>query len=126
MVLDIGHQWGGDLDVGPTGDLAVVAGAPAVTQRILRRLLTNPGDYIWNLGYGAGLPGFVGTAVSSVQIAAIVRPQMLLETGVAVSPAPDIVVSTPEWPGMGTFELTVQYVDTDSRQLNNISLPIAG
>ena len=52
---DINHLWGNDLAFSATGDLAT-ADVPTLTQqRVLRRLLTNPGDYIWELDYGAGL-----------------------------------------------------------------------
>ena len=44
---DLSHEFGADLLAGPTGDLAVAAGAGLGRQRVLRRLLTNPGDYIW-------------------------------------------------------------------------------
>ena len=55
-MLDISHYWGEDLGIGPTGDLGLAAGSPQVQQRILRRLLTNPGDYIWvNWVYQSGL-----------------------------------------------------------------------
>ena len=55
---DISHQWGSDLSIGPTGDFALVSGAILGQQRVLRRLLTNPGDYIWHPDYGAGLAEF--------------------------------------------------------------------
>lgn len=126
MVLDIGHDWGADLEVGPSGDLAIAAGTMASTQRVLRRLLTNPGDYIWNLGYGAGLSRYVGGTVSSAEIAAEVRTQLLLESAVASSPAPDIAISTPEGPGMGLFELSVRYTDAGSGQSTSLTLPITG
>lgn len=54
---DLSHQWGSDLLIGPTGDLATASGTELGQQRVLRRLLTNASDYIWHLGYGAGLAG---------------------------------------------------------------------
>jgi hypothetical protein len=44
---DLAHQWGSDLEFGPTGDLAVLGGSALGQQRVLRRLLTSPLDYIW-------------------------------------------------------------------------------
>ncbi len=126
MVLDIGHQWGGDLDVSPTGDLAQISGPSATTQRILRRLLTNEGDYIWNVGYGAGLPGYVGNLGSKAGINAAVRSQLLLEASVASTPPPEIAVSTPAGQGSGTFELSIRYIDALSREENSMSLPLMG
>ena len=126
MAIDIGHQWGADLDLSQTGDLATVDGSTAVLQRILRRLLTNSGGYIWNLTYGAGLSGFVGQPLSPPKIAAIVRTQMLQETAVMTSPPPGISVFQPDGVGSGTFEVAIQYQDAASHQTNNISLPITG
>jgi len=124
MALDIGHEWAGDLTVGLRGDLDVVDGPGAVTQRILRRLLTNAGDYIWNLTYGAGLPGFVGTPAGRVRIGAIVQQQMALEASVAISPAPTVSVSAPGGTGTGTFEVTIQYVDAIEGQSVAITVPV--
>ena len=126
MAFDIGHRWGADLDVSPTGDLGIVEGAPAATQRILRRLLTNLGDYIWNPTYGAGLTQFVGIPTQSRQIAAIVRSQMLQEAGVARLPTPEITVANPEGLGVGTFELSIRYTDASTGRPNVISVPISG
>jgi hypothetical protein len=126
MPLDIGHEWAGDLTVGSTGDLDAVGGPTAVTQRILRRLLTNAGDYIWNLTYGAGLPRFVGTPESDVQIGAIVRHQLALEASVAVSPASHVTVFRPDGPGGGTFEVAIRYTDASTGQLVATTLPVTG
>ena len=126
MALDIGHEWAGDLTVGPTGDLNAVGGPAAVTQRILRRLLTNAGDYIWNPTYGAGLPRFVGTPASNVQIGAIVRRQMALEASVAASPAPDVSVFSTDGSGAGTFEVTIRYADAPIGQLVTMTVPVTG
>jgi len=126
MALDIGHEWAGDLLVGPTGDLAAASGSGAVTQRILRRLLTNLGDYIWNPTYGAGLPGFVGTPELLARVGAIVRQQLALEASVALSPAPDVSVAAPDGSGTGTFEINIQYVDVPNGQLVATTVPVTG
>ena len=114
------------MDVGPSGDLAVIAGPLLVKQRVLRRLLTNPGAYIWNLGYGAGLPNFIGTTAARGQIEAIVRSQVLLEAAVARVPGAEITVSDLNDPGMGTFEVSVQYTDMPNGKQNFVSIPITG
>ena len=57
---DISHQFSADLSLSPTGDLATITAPQLTQQRVLRRLLTNPGDYIWHPSYGAGLAAFVG------------------------------------------------------------------
>lgn len=71
-MADIAHQWGFDLKLGPTGDLAVATGSILCQQRVLRRLLTNLLDYIWHPSYGAGLAGFIGRPANTSQIRAAI------------------------------------------------------
>jgi hypothetical protein len=126
MILDIEHRWAGDLEVSPTGDLMVVSGATVTKQRIFRRLLTNPGDYIWNSRYGAGLPGFIGGTASHGQIKAVVNSQILLESSVGRLPGPEISVSALGAPGLGTFGVTIQYRTAHESRQDLISIPITG
>ena len=90
--VDIGHTWGGDLGLSPTGDLARVNLVERSKERVLRRLLTNPGDYTSHPDYGAGLPQMVGLAVDPVKTAALITGQMLREASVVQSPAPVVKV----------------------------------
>lgn len=107
-MADIAHVWGQDLQLGPNGDLATVVDDNETQQRILHRLLTNVGDYIWELQYGAGLPAMVGQVINAPAIAAIVRAQIALEDAVAASPEPQVTVgTTPD----GTVNLTIVYAD---------------
>jgi hypothetical protein len=89
-MFDIFHEWGSDLAVGSGGDLALVTASQTTSQRVRRRLLTNPGDYLWNLDYGGGLALFVGTPAPSSKIEAVVRTQLALEPAVAATPAPQV------------------------------------
>jgi hypothetical protein len=89
---DLNHIFGGDLAVAADGDLASVSASALGQQRVLRRLLTNAGDYIWQLTYGAGLPAMIGTPVDAAAITGLVRSQIFLESAVAQSPAPVIDV----------------------------------
>jgi phage baseplate assembly protein W len=89
-MFDVFQEWGNDLVVGSGGDLALVTAPQATTQRIRRRLLTNPGDYLWNLNYGGGLARFVGTPAASSKIEAVVRTQLALESTVATTPTPQV------------------------------------
>jgi phage baseplate assembly protein W len=107
-MVDLAQLWGNDLQVGVTGDLAVVSGTVFGQQRVLRRLLTNPGDYIWQPGYGAGLGQFVGQPAAQSQIVAVVRSQMFKEPAVARSPEPVIDVQVDV---DGTVYVHVRYVD---------------
>jgi phage baseplate assembly protein W len=89
---DINHTFGGDLAVAVSGDLATVSGSALGQQRVLRRLLTNAGDYIWQLTYGAGLPSMIGAPVDAAAISGLVRSQIFLESSVARTPTPVIDV----------------------------------
>ena len=80
---DVDHLWGGDVGLTQTGDLARVNGADRSKQRVLRRLMTNPGDYAFHPEYGAGLPAKVGAILDLAEIRALVRNQMLLEASVS-------------------------------------------
>lgn len=101
----------------------VAVGVPALgTERVLRRLLTNPGSYIWQPGYGAGLARFVGQPVDPAGIEALIRSQMLLEPAVAVDPPP--IVSVQSDPG-GSLFVQVRYADADTAEplMLNIQVP---
>lgn len=89
---DLNTTFGGDLTMAPHGDLAISTGSALGQQRVLRRLLTNAGDYIWQLTYGAGLPAMIGTPVQASGIAGLVKSQIFLESTVARSPAPSVSI----------------------------------
>ena len=118
---DVAQQYGTDLTIGPTGDLALATGAVLSQQRVLRRLLTNPGDYIWQLQYGAGIGQFVGQTANPLQIKAVIRSQISREPEIAQTPAPIVDV------GMditGALYVSLQYVDVTSGQTQLLSFPI--
>ncbi|MBV9984496.1 hypothetical protein [Bradyrhizobium sp.] len=93
MAVDLGHWFGADLNAAASGDLLTVDGVNKNKQRLLRRLLTNPGDYIFEPSYGAGLAAKIGQPFSASACAAIIKSQMFLESFVARDPAPTIVVT---------------------------------
>lgn len=88
------HSWGGDITVSGTGDVAVVSLVERSKQRVLRRLLTAPGEYLSHPDYGAGLPGYVGQLAEPAKVKALVRGQMRLEATVAASPEPEVTVTS--------------------------------
>ena len=107
-MADLQMSWTGDLSSSPTGDLATVSGPEMGTERVLRRLLTNPGDYIWHPEYGAGLARFVGQPIDVAGIQALIRAQMRLEPAVAEVPEPVIQVQSD--PG-GSLSVQIRYAD---------------
>lgn len=121
-MADLQMAWSGDVSSSPTGDLATVSGPALGTERVLRRLLTNPGEYIWHPEYGAGLARFVGQPADPAGIQALIRSQMLLEAAVAATPEP--VISVQSDPG-GSLSVQIRYADAataDARALS-IELP---
>jgi hypothetical protein len=116
--LDLNHYYGQDLEVAANGDLSLADPVTGGTQRVYRRLMTNPRytnaagqilaspDYLWHANYGAGLPRRVGSPGNTQLLRAIIRGQMLMESAVARSPAPTITASqTPD----GTCTVNIKY-----------------
>jgi hypothetical protein len=120
-MADLSLQFGGDLSVGQTGDLLLTDGAARTQQRVLLRLLTNPGDYIWQLGYGAGLGQYIGQPGAPAAITGVTRTQLLLETAVATTPAPviDTVVGDD-----GTVSLSLNYADAANGQTSLLTFSL--
>ena len=111
-MADIQHTMGADLTLSATGDLALSDGSQLGQERVLRRLLTIPGAYIWHLTYGAGLPRFVGQIANKLRIAAVARSQMFREDAVARTPSPAITVDVQP---TGVVSLGIQYSDAASK-----------
>lgn len=120
-MADLALQFGGDLVVGPTGDLLLSDGTVLTQQRVLRRLLTNPGDYIWQLNYGTGLGQYVGQPGAPAMIAGVARTQILLETAVAASPAPSVAV---EAQADGTVNLSLSYTDAAAGETSALTFSL--
>lgn len=106
-MFDLYHITGGDLDVSPAGDLRPVDQQERGRQRILRRLLTNPGDYLFHPGYGAGLGKKVGENIHPGEWRALIAGQMLLEESVSSSPPPHVRLSLIE----SGVSVSVSYTD---------------
>jgi hypothetical protein len=106
---DLYHYWGNDLQQGPTGDIAPAYRADRTSQRIIRRLLTNPGggDYPWQPQYGAGLPAKIGRNLDLGHLRALIIGQIALEPSVARSPAPQVTLT----PFPGGVSIAVLYYD---------------
>lgn len=55
VVNDVYLVDGNDFVLSSTNDLLLCNGSDRTTQRIIRRLITNPLSYIWHTDYGAGI-----------------------------------------------------------------------
>ncbi|GBQ87300.1 phage tail protein [Acetobacter nitrogenifigens DSM 23921 = NBRC 105050] len=108
---DVYHVPGSDLTLGSSGDIAVASGVDASNQRILRRLATNAGDYIFSLDYGAGLPGRVGGADVPADLETLISQQIQLEASVSSTPAPIIAVTRPR---QGSTRISITYTNTET------------
>ncbi|WP_284944569.1 hypothetical protein [Acidisoma cladoniae] len=117
---DLNHTFDGDLSVSAGGDLALASGSLLGQQRVLRRLLTNPGDYIWHLSYGAGLPAQIGTPASAATIRGVVRNQIFNEPLVAADPAPVITVQTTD----NYVSLQISYSDAVATQTQTLAITL--
>lgn len=104
---DLYHFAGGDLNSSSTGDLRTASGSDRTKQRILRRLLTNSGDYLFHPEYGAGLGKKIGEAVRSGEWKSLISGQMLLEDAVAPHPPPVVNLTLIE----GGVSVSIAYSD---------------
>ncbi|MBX9901259.1 MAG: phage tail protein [Burkholderiaceae bacterium] len=111
-MTDLNHYIGGDLGVSPTGDLLLASDTIEGQQRVLRRLLTNPGEYIWHTDYGAGLPQEVGQVTDARRIRGVVRSQIFNEDIVLRSPDPTILVTAIP----NGVSARIQYVDSTTKK----------
>lgn len=123
---DLSHQWGSDLGTGPTGDLATASGSLLGQQRVLRRLLTAPGEYIWQPDYGAGLAQFIGQPADALRISAVVRSQIFKEPAVARAPEPIIDVESSPSGAVGTVYVHIRYVDAPTGETQILSFAVSG
>ena len=109
---DISHFWGGDISVSSAGDLLRVNGATRSQQRVLRRLLTNPGEYLSHPTYGGGIAGLVGSNASPTYIASLIRGQMMMESSVSKAVPPVIKVT----PITGGVQVSISYTALPDQQ----------
>ncbi len=123
-MMDIDHQWGGDLSVDAAGDLQAISGEQVSQQRIIRRLLTSAGTYIWNPIYGAGLGRFVGTTTDRRALQALVQSQMKHESAVADDPRPVVSAEQVGGVGSGIYKVSVSYRDRSAGATQTLLVPV--
>ncbi|QBR52707.1 phage tail protein [Erwinia sp. QL-Z3] len=119
-MYDIYHYVGGELSTSPAGDLRPVTGTERGKQRILRRLMTNPGDYVFHPDYGAGLGKKVGQNVNLNEWKALISGQVQLEESVASNPAPSVSISLVD----GGVCVTISYTDSTSNTPETLSFDV--
>ena len=109
---DIYHYIGSDLTASANGDILTTDSLTLSQQSVLRRLLTNAGDYIWHPEYGAGLPALIGQPIDIAAVKSLILSQIFLEETVMKNPAPIINVTAID---NGMF-VELQYTEADSKQ----------
>lgn len=118
--MDLYHWWGNDIQTSPTGDLAPVDGLDRGRQRILRRLLTNQLDYLWNPTFGAGVPARIGQLRDTLAIQTAISTQIMEEKSVGRNPLPVITVSPID---NGVYvKITYQDIETGSQSVLQFSI----
>lgn len=132
-MTDVFHFWGGDLSVSASGDLLLADQSTTGTQRVYRRLLTNPAlsdsagnpvasaDYTWHPTYGAGVPRKIGSPGNVPATKALIKGQMLLESAVARSPAPTITLTQTN----NTVSASIKYVDANTAAPQFVSFDLS-
>lgn len=109
--MDASHTFGNDLSLSASGDLASVSGKVEGQQRVLRRVLTLPGNYIWQPTYGGGAPALIGQTINTKSIEATMLSQMLQEDAVSQNPPPSVVVTQPE---INAAQVNISYQDAQT------------
>jgi len=119
---DAALQWGGDLTPSPSGDLLLAGGSALSQQRVLRRLLTNTTDYIWQSAYGAGLGQFVGQPNAARAVAGVIYAQIFNEASVAQQPLP--VVTADALPD-GSVLVDINYTNVASGNTQSLTFSMS-
>lgn len=120
-MIDLTHYIGSDLSIGPTGDLAFSSSTALGQQRVVRRIITNPGDYIWHLDYGGGVGLMIGEPANANAIRGVIRSQISKEAAVAPDPPAAIDVdATPT----GVVTASIRYADADTGETQVLPLPL--
>ena len=101
--------WGGDLATSSTGDIYSAPVLSELQNRLIRRLLTSPGDYIWSKDYGAGLGGLVGKPSASNTVKHLILSQLQSEPLVATNPSPLVSLNAASSTVSNGYSVTIQY-----------------
>jgi hypothetical protein len=119
-MADIAHYWGQDISSDDSGDFLLATGVAYANQRVLRRLLTSPGEYVWHAGYGAGLPKEIGHLVDSRRIEGLIREHLALEAVVSRDPLPTVSVTQLQ----GGVFVQIGYTEAVSQQRSSLQFEL--
>ncbi len=122
---DIDLEWRGDLSLNHQGDLASVMLSKLTHQRVLRRLLTAPGDYLWAATYGAGLGQLVGKPIDIRAVEAMIRLQLMHEASVAPTPAPRVRTASEGSSGNNEYVISITYAEDQSDTEKHLTMNLA-
>ena len=117
-------EWGGDLTLSPAGDLSAVPVETEAQQRIIRRLLTNQGSYIWHLDYGAGLGRQIGKPFVARSVENTVTDHLRREKLVSTTLPPSVQISGVSDQSSGALAMVIHFdvVSVPGRQSVAIGL----
>jgi phage baseplate assembly protein W len=104
--FDVATPEGADTIVGPSGDWKLVEGREALRQALLRRILTNPGEWATLPDYGVGARLYVKakyTRAMRDELTARISSQLMRDP--RVERVEQVVVDQPE---AGLLKITVQ------------------
>lgn len=121
-MIDIYHWIGGDLAKSASGGIQETSGVELLRQRLARRFITNPGDYIQHPEYGGGIPRYIGKLASINEIKAVVLGQVLLEEKVSRATQPIVTISQISGTGSVTIDVTCSFADTG--ELANVTVTV--
>jgi hypothetical protein len=97
-MADLSVPWDGDISLDETGDFLTVGGSDELTQRVIRRALTNayvapgtaenptPPDYIFDSSYGGNVRTYVDSLDNSEVVEAI-KTRLLDQIGHEAQPS---------------------------------------
>lgn len=119
-IADVYHFFGEDIRVSNTGDLLVASGEDRTRQRIIRRLLTGDGEYIFHNEYGAGLRARIGDTLNVQEMQSLIEGQVILEESVAASPLPVVSLRKID----GGAAATITYFNAEMGIQNGLSFSL--
>ena len=119
--IDISHLYGNDLSLSITGDILLSTGTQLGQEKVLRDLLTNPGDDMNHLDRGAGVSSNIFEPVDLQRIQTVIMGQMRKETYVDQSQPITVVASILH--DNTTVNAQITYVDYETGVTSVLDVP---